>query len=161
MAEIERKFFPKTLPNLTSLIPKKYQRFIIFQDEGVELRIQQVDNEFELERKIENNNLSRETFKVAITESEFNLLKALSTKSIVRDSYQLGQHPDISLKIYHGDCEGLIRLEVEFETEVEAQAFVPPDWYGIEITNNPLGRDGKLVQLSKDQFIEEIHKLRQ
>ena len=45
-----------------------------------------------------------------------------------------------------------MRAEIEFKSEYEAQNFKPFDWMGREITNTMLGKDSKLVQLSKEEF---------
>ena len=64
--------------------------------------------------------------------------------------------PEISLKIYHGDYEGLVRIEVEFEHEELARQFVSPPWFGEEITDSPLGKDSKLITLSPEEFRNEL-----
>ena len=87
---------------------------------------------------------------------EFNLLKQISNKAIIRDSYQISETPDVSIKIYHGDYEGLIRAEFEFVSETEANSFVPPVWCGVEITETDLGRDSRLMTLSRDDFLHEL-----
>ena len=40
----------------------------------------------------------------------------------------------IELDVFHGVMEPLIMAEVEFSTEEEADGFVPPDWFGEEVT---------------------------
>lgn len=40
------------------------------------------------------------------------------------------------VNIFEGDLEGYIQIEVEFATKEEAVAFVPPDWFGIEVTDD-------------------------
>ena len=46
----------------------------------------------------------------------------------------------------------MIRLEVEFKTEKDAQSYVPPSWAKKEITNTPLGKDSTLVKLGTEEF---------
>ena len=48
------------------------------------------------------------------------------------DSYDLIAQVDI----FHGRHEGLSMVEVEFDTLEEEQAFIPPDWFGAEVTEN-------------------------
>lgn len=33
------------------------------------------------------------------------------------------------------------------------------DWFGIEISDTLLGRDGKLTTLDKDSFLKELNKI--
>lgn len=40
----------------------------------------------------------------------------------------------IELDVFSGKYEGLMLAEVEFETREEAERFVPPDWFGRDVT---------------------------
>ena len=40
------------------------------------------------------------------------------------------------LDIYHGQLEGLMTVEVEFNTVDEALIFKPPSWFSIDVTND-------------------------
>ncbi len=42
----------------------------------------------------------------------------------------------IELDVFHGKYEGMLLAEVEFPTEQEAQAFVPPDWFGENVSGD-------------------------
>jgi adenylate cyclase len=50
--------------------------------------------------------------------------------------------------VFAGALEGLVLVEVEFEDESEMAAFTAPDWFGIEVSDDPrygnasLARDG-------------------
>jgi adenylate cyclase len=54
----------------------------------------------------------------------------------------------IELDVYAGALDGLLVAEVEFDSEEEAEAFAPPDWFGDDVTedvrykNQRLARDG-------------------
>jgi adenylate cyclase len=152
MNEIERKFLVKTIPDLSKVKKIEYERYYLYVGKGIELRIQRKSEEYELERKVATGNLSRTSDVCPLSKEEFDLLKKLSDKSIIRDAYQISDKPDISIKIYHGDYEGLVRAEFEFESEEEAKTFVPPEWCGKEITDSDLGRDSRLMGLEKDGF---------
>lgn len=150
--EIERKFLIKNLPDLSKIIPIIYERYYIFQNNKIEIRIQRKADKYEFERKEETSELSRKGQIFEISEDEFNYFKSLTSISIQRDSYLLSQNPKVSIKIYRGRHKGLVRAEIEFDNEEDANNFVPFDWLGEEITNSPLGRDGKLIKLSENDF---------
>lgn len=150
--EIERKWLVKRLPDLSGLSPISYERNFLYIGDEVEIRIQRKGDKYQFERKSQVGKLSREEQVFDITEEEFNALKKQSLKAILRDSYILQKSPQITIKIYKGVHEGLIRAEVEFESEIEAEKFVPLDWFGEEITETPLGRDKLLISLSDDEF---------
>ncbi len=39
--------------------------------------------------------------------------------------------------VYDGTLQGLCTAEVEFESEEEAESFVPPAWFGRDLTGEP------------------------
>ena len=70
--------------------------------------------------------------------------------------HQLKSNPEIAIQVYHGDFEGLVRAEVEFDTEEEATVFKPLDWMGEEMTGLPIARDATLIELSKSELDEYL-----
>ena len=150
--EIERKFLIKKMPNLDFIEPVYYQRYFLFRNTNLEIRIQKRGGKYEFERKVTENNLSAKKLKFEITKEEYDKLKELPCEHIVRESYKISDNPEITVKVYHGKFEGLVRAEVEFEDEKEAQKFQVPEWFGEEITNSSLGRDSKLLDLSKQDI---------
>lgn len=151
--EIKRKFLPKTLPDLTKLEKEEYERYYLLTDD-VDLRIQKINDKFEIERMEKVSEISRNKQRMEISPKEFELLKSLAEASIVRDSYAFSQNPEIKIRIYHGRFEGLIKVEVSFNTEEETKRFIPLDWFGKEITGTPLWRDSELLKLSNEEFQE-------
>lgn len=149
MKEIERKWILSSLPDIGSQSSVPYERHFLFIGEGVEVRIQRKTDKFEFERKVESNDLTRVGEKFEITEAEFNHFKQYAVGSIERESYIV---KGVSVKVYKGKHSGLIRAEVEFNSEEDAERFKPLDWFGEEITDSPLGKDKKLSQLSSEEF---------
>lgn len=159
MNEIEKKFIINKLPDIDLGDKVTYKRYFIYSNNGVEIRVQQKGEQYELERKEKISNLTSKKDKIIITYEEFEYFKSISTKEIIRDSYILHENDtEISLKIYHGNFEGLIRAEVEFETEQDANNFEIPSWLGREITETKLGKDSKLIALSNEEFLYELNK---
>lgn len=156
MKEIERKWLVPVLPNLGSQRPIYYKRFFLFNRNGIEIRIQQKGDKFEFERKIKVDEITRKVCKFEITKDEFVLLQKISIGEIIRESYQLD---DLSIKVYKGKYEGLIRAEVEFESAEKAMKYEALPWFGVEITNSKLGQDKALIALNKAQFDDELKSL--
>lgn len=155
--EIERKFLIKELPDLSQKVKIGYERHYLFDKNGIELRVQRKGDKFELERKVHISAVERTKDKIEISEEEFNLLKPLTIGAIIRDSYTLSTKPDLTVKIYHGKYEGLVRAEVEFDTTEELEAFQVPDWCGREITGTPLARDSQLLKLTDEEFRRALY----
>jgi CYTH domain-containing protein len=160
MQEIERKFLAKSLPDLSGKECISYERYFLKIESDFEERIQKKGDKYEKERKFKTSNLSRETEKQEISKEDFDVFKKSASKSIIRDSYKISDTPNITIKIYHGDYEGLIRVEVEFSSEEEAKNFQSYDWMGKEITDTKLGKDAKLIQLTKKEFKDLLDSLK-
>lgn len=157
--EIERKWIISEIPNdLLLSSPLIYERHFLFIGNDIEIRVQKKGNKYEFERKITKSELSREINKFEITEAEYNLFSKNSIASIVRESYQIEEYPEISIKKYGGRHIGLIRVEIEFENENEANLYTPLGWFGKEITEGKLGKDKELIKLSNDEFNKELIK---
>ena len=112
-SEIGRKFLIKNLPDLSEYKPIKFERYYIYKDQNVELRIQKNGTIFEIERKEILNNLTAKKFTMVISQAEFTRLKTLGSEVILRDVYQINTNPDTCINIYHGELEGLKRVDVE------------------------------------------------
>jgi len=151
--EIERKFFVKQLPSLEGIEPIYYERYILSNENGKEIRVQKLGNSYVYEEKIDVSGLERARTKKEISKEKFDELRIKSNnKAIIRDRYNISSNPDISIQIYKGDFDGLIRAEVEFENEHDAQKFEPSPWMGAEMTGLPIARDANLVGLSRSDF---------
>ena len=149
--EIKRKFLVHELPSLKNIELLRYERYILNSTNGKVTRVQKVNDVYFYEEKNDLSILERSGVKRELTKEEFESLEINSkNKAIIRDRYNVA--PNISIQIYHGDFEGLIRAEVDFRTQKEAQTFKPSDWMGKEITSLPIARDATLLELSQKEF---------
>jgi CYTH domain-containing protein len=98
--EVERKFLICTLPNLQGYQPIRYERYFLFKNKYVEIRVQKKGDRYEFERKETINNLSARKEKISITRDEFNSLIKNCTDIIIRDSFNISKTPNITLKVY-------------------------------------------------------------
>ncbi len=149
--EIERKFFLKKIPGGLKL-GKSFERYYLFIGKKTEIRLQRKGDECEIERKEINSDLTAHKYPLAISVQEFDELKKPLRKKIVGKAYRLSDSPKTSLKVYEGNHAGLIRIEVNFQSEKEARSFVPPSWFGAELTSSPIGRDSTLIQMNLRRF---------
>lgn len=150
--EIERKFLISKMPDLSNFEPVMYERYYVYRDGKIEMRVQKKGTQYEIERKEMVNTLKAIKTKMVISKPEFETLKKLGTEAIIREGYFISSNPDVSIKIYHGRHEGLNKIEVEFKSEEEAKAFQIPDWYGEEITDSIVSRDSKLLDLTEEEI---------
>ena len=140
------------MPNLDDLESIDYERYFIYNQAGVEIRVQKKWDIYEFERKETQNMLFAKKLKYEITKTEFEQLKKQAPHWICRKSHKISEEPNMSIKTYSGRFQWLERVEVEFTSEEQANSFVIPDWFGEEITDSPLGRDSQLINLSEEEF---------
>lgn len=152
--EIERKFLVKNLPVLKGIHPRHCKRYVLYRNSECELRVQEIDDVYEFERKISHSPLDRSGTKISISEGEFDWFAKYSLGVIERDEYNI--EDGLTIKVYQGRHDGLIRAEMEFESFDSLKKFKPLEWMGPEITNSPLGQDSKLVQMSEEKFKSEL-----
>ena len=150
--EIERKFFVKEMPDFSQIKPVRYERYFLERGNGKEVRISKIGEEYFYEEKNSISELERTREKREISEEKFNNLKNTNTQGIIRDRYDISSNPKISIQIYHGRFEGLVRAEVEFSSLEEAGSFTSLPWMGEEMTDLPIARDSKLIDLSNEEF---------
>lgn len=150
--EIERKFLIKSLPDYlwkykSSTIEQHYISLC------PEIRIRRIDEKHLLTFKNEGHR-ERNEVEIPITRLQFEQLKSLSKNSgIHKTRYFISDEKLVyELDIYNS-INNLITVEVEFLSTEEADEFVPPDWFGCEITNI---KEFKNKNLSKNGFPRKL-----
>lgn len=139
--EIERKFllgeFPKDL-----LIKEKrtiYQSYLALGREEVRIRRVQYENasdKFYLTYKNRlKDKFAREEIEIEITEMTYKQLNN-KFKPIIKDRLLIGLGNDLwaEVDIFQNAGFQLRTVEVEFKSVTEAESFVPPCWFGRELT---------------------------
>ena len=131
--EIERKFLIKELPDLS-----QYEHHDIEQgylSTKPVLRIRKKDDHAFITIK-GGGMLAREEHEFQIPLEEYDhLLPKIDGRPITKTRYIIpfGKYT-IELDVFKGHKEGLIMAEVEFESLEEANSFVPPEWFGEDVT---------------------------
>lgn len=136
--EIERKFLVEVLPEGYDNNPKyKITQGYFVDQEGKNVRLRKMgDSYFKTNKK--GQGLVREEIETTITEEEFEKLWPLTQgRRLEKTRYKIPCGDwTIELDIYHSNLKGLYTAEVEFNSEDEAKSFIPPDWFGKELTND-------------------------
>ena len=135
--EIERKFLVKTLPDGYERCPfHQIEQAYLCTDPVV--RVRKEDDSYYLTYKSKGL-LAREEYNLPLTETSYaHLLSKADGNVLTKTRYLLPcpgrEHLTIELDVFQGKFDGLILAEVEFETEDEARAFTPPEWFGEGVT---------------------------
>lgn len=156
MLEIEKTFLVKKIPNLTSLKQTKIKQGYISSPPSP-LRIRQKGDAFELTKKLPlkgNDYSSNEEINILLTEYEFNKLWTQVEKSLEKTRYciDIGENLIAELDIFEGDLLGLVFVEVEFPSQEMMESFIPPKWFGKDITQESFSANSFLAGKTFDQI---------
>ena len=148
--EIERKYLVASLPsNLDSYPHVKIEQGYLCTSPT--LRIRRMGDFFVLTvkekvRSATSAIVNREE-EFALSEEKYILLKSKCDGNMVmktRYRIPLGNYT-AELDIFHGAHEGLLLVEVEFPSVEAANAFVPPAWFGDDVSGDPRYRNSYLA----------------
>lgn len=133
--EIERKFLVKTLPAALSQYPASqiWQAYLSFVPE---IRIRKKDGRYLLTEKGEGA-LARSEEEREISASDFAARKAgRISNPIEKTRYRIPLEGGLTaeLDVFSGKLTGLCLVEVEFSSYEAAEGFLPPGWFGDEVT---------------------------
>lgn len=148
--EIERKFLIKELPHNIEEYPHRQIRQAYLCTNPV-IRIRQHADAYILTYK-GSGMMMREEHNLPLTKESFeHLLPKADGNIIEKTRYEIPyQFRDISLTIeldMFQSPTNLIMAEVEFESEEDANSFLPPDWFDIEVTNNPSYHNSNMIHI--------------
>ena len=140
--EIERKFLIKNIPeNLDSYAFHLIEQGYLCTDPVVRVRRQ--DDDYFLTYKGKGL-LAREEYNLPLTQSGYEHLIKMIKKAdgnIIKKKRYLIPIEDtdltIELDIFDKPFAPLIMAEVEFSSVEDANAFIAPDWFGEDVTNDP------------------------
>lgn len=133
--EIERKYLIDTLPKHLEVYPHRTLEQAYLCTEPV-VRIRRDADEFILTYKSKGL-MVREEYNLPLTETAYrHLLGKADGRIITKERYCIPYQNDltIELDVFGGELAPLILAEVEFASEDEANAFLPPSWFGEDVT---------------------------
>lgn len=135
ITKIERKFLLDGVSpaHISSIL---YDRYFLFHEQGTQIRIQQKGERYEFERKIRIDALDAHKEKLYITKQEFDFFKKTAFLHIQREIFLISQDPKITVVRYSIPECAVPKIEVEFKNRENADLFIPPDWFGLEITGD-------------------------
>ena len=147
--EIEKKYLIKTMPHDL----ESYHKDIISQgyiSTSPVIRIRQKGSHFYLTCKSKGL-MAREEFEIEITNLEYvRLAKKVDYNLIQKTRYYIPIQNDltIELDVFKGVLKDLIMAEVEFPSIEAAEAFIAPEWFGKEVTQDVRYHNSYLCQIN-------------
>lgn len=159
--EIERKFLidPKKLPSNLEQYPKNFLEQAYIITEPV-LRIRKKDDTCILTVKGAGL-MEREETEFILTEEAYKkLLPKTEGNIITKTRYQIPEKDGltIELDIFTGLYDGLFIAEVEFPDRDTADRYIPPEWFGKEVTQTSTFHNSTLSRLSPEEIPALLNK---
>lgn len=140
MLEIERKFLLKNFPgNIKKAKTEEILQGYLSMGKNP-LRVRQKGKIFELAKKLNvvlGDKSQREEIIIPIDKKEFKKLWPLTVKYLkkTRFDYHLPYNLLAEIDVFRGKLTGFVMVEIEFKTTKARDAFVPPKWFGQDITH--------------------------
>lgn len=147
--EIERKFLIKQIPpKCTSFPCRQIEQAYLNTDPVV--RVRRDNDDYYLTYKGKGL-LSREEYNLPLNKEAYEHLLAKADGIILtKKRYMIpvpgSDHLTIELDVFEGHYDGLVLAEVEFTSEEEAKAFIPPVWFGEDVTFSGKYHNSRLSQ---------------
>lgn len=149
MKEIERKFLLTKMPEIalqsTTCIRQGY---ISKSQDSVEIRLRRKGDAFFMTFK-RGQGLVRDEAEIRIDEADFNHLWPLTQGRQVekkRSKATLENGLTAEIDEFSGALAGLLLCEVEFDDQAQARAFVPPQWFGADVTEDGRYKNKSLAE---------------
>jgi CYTH domain-containing protein len=152
--EIERKYLLDALPDADALgAGTRIRQGYLAQDGDVEVRVRITPARSSLTVK-SGRGQRRTEVDVALSPAEAETLWALTApRRIDKTRYVIplpasGPH-QAEVDVYAGALAGLRVVEVEFPSAAAAAAFVPPAWFGREVTDDGRWSNASLARFGR------------
>ena len=146
--EIERKYLIETLPeHLDSFDCRILEQGYLNTSPVV--RIRRDNNKYELTYK-SSGLMSRQEYNLPLDQTSYeHLLSKIDGHLIQKKRYMIPLDSDLvaELDVFEGYLAPLMLVEVEFPTEEAANSFVPPEWFGDDVTFSGKYHNSYLSQL--------------
>ncbi len=146
--EIERKYLIDNVPLDLSQFKKKEIEQGYLNTAPV-LRLRRTDDRYTLTYK-GSGLMAREEYNLPFDKDGYErLIKSCVGNIITKTRYLIpyGAYT-IELDVFHGVHDGLVLAEVEFPNIEECNSFVPPEWFGEDVTLTGTYQNSRLCMQS-------------
>lgn len=163
--EIERKFKIRFLPgDLTKYLYRKIEQGYLCNNPIIRIRKSNEDYYLTYKSKMNNdpiqsNVIINHEVELPLTAEAYTKLKdKVEGYLICKTRYNIPLLDGLmaELDIFEGQLEGLVFVEVEFPDEEAASTFIPPEWFGIDVTWDKRYTNYYLSTISKTQLQEML-----
>lgn len=134
--EIEKKFLITQIPKDLESYPSHHIEQAYLNKVPV-IRVRKSDDDYYMTYKGKGL-LEREEYNLPLTKESFEHLREKADGSVIKKTRYVIPYGELNIELDIFDYPaGLVMAEVEFPSLVDADAFVKPDWFGEEVTQDP------------------------
>lgn len=162
MIEREKTFLAKYIPDGLGDAKKKELVDIYLPPDArhPHLRIRKNGDSYEITKKvqIESGDASRQKeYTVPLTKEEYDVLSTIHGRRIEKFRYYYSHDGKlIEFDVFLGDLDGLVLVDVEFETDKEKDSFIMPDFCLVDITQEEFIAGGMLCGKTYDDLESKL-----
>ena len=145
--EIEKKFLITAIPfSLEGYKSRKIEQAYLSTDPVI--RVRRDNDDYYLTYKSKGFVVREEYILPLSKESYEHLLTKADGNIITKTRYEIPEKNNltIELDIFEGKFTGLILAEVEFESEADANSYIPPEWFTKDVSNESAYHNSTLSQ---------------
>lgn len=151
MNEIERKFLITELPEEMEQYPVwLLEQAYLCREPVVRVRREERGEErnYVLTYKSKGLMIRREENLPLDEGSYFHLRAKADGRIITKKRYRIPERDGLTveLDVFEGELAGLVMAEVEFPDEETARSYMPPAWFGREVTEEPAYHNSRLSE---------------
>lgn len=140
--EIEKKFLVRFMPELSGAQVKNIEQGYLCKEPVV--RVRKSNEDYILTYKSRKGlsqtyAIQNEEVELALTKEAYGHLRGKIDGELVEKTryvLTINGNQKAELDVFAGRLTGLVFVEVEFADEEEAKAFVPPEWFGEDVSGN-------------------------
>ncbi len=142
--EIERKFRMEKLPEDLDRVPVQRIEQVYLCEDPI-LRVRRQDDDCFLTCKGAGRLAHRE-YEIPLSSSAYEELKGRAEGCLIRKRRFLIPLPPYTaeLDVFEEPFDDMALAEIEFPTEEAARSFVPPDWFGEDVTADDRFRNNRI-----------------
>ncbi len=166
--EIEKKYLIKNLPkNLEKYEKVRIEQGYLNTSSAPALRIRKYNQEyilcykFKMKTQQQVASVNKE-IELPLTEESYQHLKTkIDGRMIEKNRYLVPLKDELTaeIDIFEGFLKGLEVVEVEFNSEEDANEFSPPDWFGKDVTFDVRFKNSQLCEISDvAEILENLQK---
>ena len=140
MIELEKTYLAKSLPQGLKDCRRKEiaDSYIPKESDHCVLRVRKSGDELEITKKAPTrpgDASQQEEQTIQLSQDEYNALASIPGKKVRKIRYYYDHHGKIAeFDVFQDELEGLVAVDVEFETEEEKQSFGMPDFCLADVT---------------------------